>query len=220
MSIGIVPTHFDNASIGVTNPMCLLLTVTSLCNTDNFIKPSSDKFPIRLEFRKGQMTTHCRHYPMDQISCRSGFSCPDKIICNIKMNGSRFYEDWSWDCNTSGGAVYYETCIGNKDKSCINVGSFHYRFKTVRGPVSIIHDKPRKHFNEDIERSYTENLLVFLVEAIIIAAMVVFMLGVVCCVGEGFCASICGLAAVGAVCAMSSTSGDSDWFDTNNCCDD
>lgn len=219
MSIGIVPTHFDNASIGITNPMCLLLTVTSLCDTGNFIKPSSDKFPIRLEFRKGQMTKHCRHYPMDQVSCRSGFNCPDKIICNIKMNGSRFYDDWSWDCNTSGGAVYYETCFGNKDKSCINVGSFHYRFKAVRGPISIIHDKPIKHSNEDIKTSYTESIIMFIIQFITIAAMVVFMLGIVSCVGEGLSAAMCGVVAVGAFCAMSSTSDDSDWFDTDNCCD-
>ena len=71
MTLSIIPTHFDNASIGISNPMCLLITVTSICDINKFMKPSSDKFPIRLEFNRGTMTTHCRHYPMNGASVRA-----------------------------------------------------------------------------------------------------------------------------------------------------
>jgi hypothetical protein len=219
MTLSIIPTHFDNASIGISNPMCLLITVTSLCDLNKFMKPSSDKFPIRLEFNRGTMTTHCRHYPMDQVSCLNGALCNDKIICNLKMNGSRFYEDWSWDCNANGGAVYYESCLGNKDKTCINVGSFHYRFDNVQGPIKIIKD------NTSVDRiinrrTYADIILQGIFGFMMIMGMIVFTGGVLCIAGEGFFNILLGGFAIFSLCLLGGSSDDSEWHDTNAICDD
>tara|TARA_B100001093_G_C26400493_1_gene831108 strand:+ start:139 stop:555 length:417 start_codon:yes stop_codon:yes gene_type:complete len=53
------------------------------------------------------------------------------------MNGSRKFKDWSWECNSPSGKVHYESCYGNKDISCLNVGSFHFRHHDTQGPIKL-----------------------------------------------------------------------------------
>ena len=133
----ITPQYFDTMSINSSNPVCLLVTVGALCDTSLFMSPYSPEFPIRFEFIQGESTQHCRHYPMNKVTCKIGNHCPDKVACNLKMNGSRKFKDWSWDCNSPSGKVHYESCYGNKDISCLNVGSFHFRHHDTQGPIKL-----------------------------------------------------------------------------------
>ena len=233
MSIILSPAHFDTANIGAMHPTCMLLTIaTTLCDKSNFMSPYHQDFPIQFKFNQELLTSHCRHHPMAQIVCRKGHPCPKKVTCNLKMNGSRKFHDWTWDCNTNNGSVHFESCYGNKDTSCINVGSFHFRKNNAPGPVKL-HLPPSK---TDINSRHTPPITVMgriisafkafiaFVKAVIVFgafASTVYVLSTVFreCFGEFGLGLLIGGMFFAASSDSSSDCGCS-WFDTEAVCDD
>lgn len=103
---------------------------------ENMILTNSSNFPIKIQLLSDKMTNHIRSESVPQIRCPSRWllTCPKRLDCNLKMNGSRDPINWSWECKSPGqkktplwGRIYFESCYGNKDMSCINVESYHFR---------------------------------------------------------------------------------------------
>ncbi len=217
----IAPHYFDTALVNSSNPMCMLVAVSALCDTSMFMSPYSPNFPIQFIFERNIATQHCRHYNMNQITCGYGRYCPDKIVCNLKMNGSRKFKDWSWDCNSPHGKVYYETCYGNKDTTCINVGSFHFRhnnaFKPIKINTKMIVYPPTKTSFIDIIKNSIIMGVQFMIILLCGCATAYIFSGLIEAFIECFPIFITGLLFFS---IFGSSDDDSGWYETAGECDD
>ena len=161
--------YFDTMAINASNPMCMLVSVAVLCDRSGFMSPYNKHFPIQFKFQYGKATQHCRHYPMNQVTCKIGKHCPEEVTCNLKMNGSRKFKDWSWECDSPGGKVHYESCYGYKDMSCVNIGSFHFRHHDTRGPIKLNTIRPKLVV---AKQSFFQTVSTFIVSAIYLISVV------------------------------------------------
>ena len=161
--------YFDTMAINASNPMCMFVSVAVLCDTSGFMSPYNQHFPIQFKFQHGKATQHCRHYPMNQVTCKIGKHCPEEVTCNLKMNGSRKFKDWSWECDAPGGKVHYESCYGYKTMSCVNVGSFHFRHHDTRGPIKLNTIRPKLAV---AKQSLFQTVSTFIVSAIYLISVV------------------------------------------------
>jgi len=218
----IVPQYFDTMSINSSNPMCVLVAVGALCDTSLYMSPNSPEFPIRFEFTQGETTQHCRHYPMNKVTCKIGNDCPDKVTCNLKMNGSRKFKNWSWDCNSPSGKVHYESCYGNKDISCVNVGSFHFRHHDTPGPIKLTESRENKPSEESSNMNPIYSHVLSVIHLLLIAAFagafVYLFSGVFEVLFECIPYFLTGLLFFSIF--GSSDDDDSGWYDTAGECDD
>mgnify|MGYP001169056167 FL=1 len=218
----IVPQYFDTMSINSSNPMCVLVAVGALCDTSLYMSPNSPEFPIRFEFTQGETTQHCRHYPMNKVTCKIGNYCPDKVTCNLKMNGSRKFKDWSWDCNSPSGKVHYESCYGNRDISCVNVGSFHFRHHDTAGPIKLTEARENKTSEELSNMNPIYSHVLSVIHLLLIAAFsgafVYLFSGVFEVLFECIPYFFTGLLFFSIF--GSSDDDDSGWFETSGHCDD
>lgn len=218
----ISPQYFDTTAINVSNPMCMLVSVAVLCDTSSFMSPYNKDFPIQFKFQYGKATQHCRHYPMNQVTCKVGKHCPAEVTCNLKMNGSRKFKDWSWECNSPGGKVHYESCYGYKDMSCVNVGSFHFRHHDTRGPIKLNTVRPNINYEK---QSYFKTISNFIVSgihlftiAVISMVLVYFFSGIFEVLFECIPYFLAGLLFFSLM--GSSDDDDSGWYETSGECDD
>lgn len=149
-----LPTSYlDTVHLNPNHPQCVLKYRGSRCDTSQMVTTSLDRFPLQIHLTRHAKTSHCRAHPVNQITCPTGERCPDQLTCNVKMNGSRNPTHWSWECTATDlkktpvwGKLYFETCHGNKDMSCINIGSYHFRPVTSAPPVPINLPKPATEF--------------------------------------------------------------------------
>ena len=109
---------------------------------DKLLWITQNDIPKVLELNRHKYTKHCRHSPVPQISCNT-LHCPSEINC-ILVNTAEGKTNWKCYETRLGknnkllnGSIYFESCYGNKDLSCINKGSYHFRQDGVRKPFKL-----------------------------------------------------------------------------------
>ena len=119
------------------------------------------------------------------------------------------------------GKVYYETCYGNKDTTCINVGSFHFRhnnaFKPIKINTKMIVYPPTKTSFIDIIKNSIIMGVQFMIILLCGCATAYIFSGLIEAFIECFPIFITGLLFFS---IFGSSDDDSGWYETAGECDD
>ena len=218
-----IDTSVFNSSL----PMCMLISIHGSCSA-NMMGFTSPDFPIVFHFDSDKTTNHCHHQSVPQIMCANQFVCPQKVQCNLKYNGYTDYRKWSWDCNSPHGSIYYESCNGNRDTSCVNIDSFHFRHDGVAPPEKLADVNNKRNHIED-SRTYFDKVSdavtcfgAFLIMLLGTTALIIAIVGFVSLLGDAGLGILIG-GIIGALIfggESSTDTSDGSWHDTLATCDD
>lgn len=177
-----IPDYLDTGIFDNCRPMCILK-----CDSRYMFQTDLNNFPLNIQLNSDTFTKHCRSRSVNQIVCpqKYKYKCPFQLNCNLKMNGSRDPKIWSWECRDPNrvlipkwGKLYFESCYGNKDMSCINVASYHFRPIDLKTSASIKYndsEEPLKNFYTIIAEAIVYIIMILIIIANVLLLELLFL---------------------------------------------